>query len=283
VAMDGGVIDNDGATATVTLTLPEAVQNRTYTIVREAPYQVVLTPDSGDTIRGSTASYNMWGTKILVLQCRTSGEWDVLSFGSDSGVDPLSVSLEDEAAIQIPVSNEDNWEHALIDVTASYEYTPTSTASGATTDSAGYAIGATTTTLAAAGTGTLVIGDIIRFAGDDTYYEITTGDADVSGGGSVVFTPGLKVAISAAPKAIEVVSGVQVYGQFKAAPVVQGTKGVKRISSSDPNAVDTNTNANLCVYGDGTNPMDAPLYVKNRLGRTAWVTINISGKRSTTG
>lgn len=85
--------------------------------------------------------------------------------------------------------------------------TPTpGTAAGATTNSAGYAIGVTTVTLASAGTGSLIVGDVITFAGDTTYYRITSGDADVSNGGPISFTPYLHVTIGAAPVAITRVS-----------------------------------------------------------------------------
>lgn len=79
------------------------------------------------------------------------------------------------------------------------------TASSATTNNAGYAIGATTITLASAGTGTIVTGDSITFAGDTNQYVVVTGDADVSGGGTVVLAaPGLRQAIPAATTAITV-------------------------------------------------------------------------------
>jgi hypothetical protein len=79
------------------------------------------------------------------------------------------------------------------------------TASGATTDAAGYAVGATTLTLASAGTGTILAGDVITFAGDSNKYVVKTGDSDVSNGGTIVLQePGLKVAMSAATKAITV-------------------------------------------------------------------------------
>lgn len=81
------------------------------------------------------------------------------------------------------------------------------TASGATTDNAGYAVGATTITLASAGTGTILAGDVITFAGDTNQYVVTTGDADVSGGGTVVLAaPGLRAAIAASATAITVTS-----------------------------------------------------------------------------
>ena len=77
------------------------------------------------------------------------------------------------------------------------------TAASGTTDNTGYAIGTTTLTLASAGTGTILAGDVISFAGDTNFYTVVTGDADISGGGTIVLQePGLKVAMSAATKAI---------------------------------------------------------------------------------
>lgn len=76
------------------------------------------------------------------------------------------------------------------------------TASGATTNATGYAIGLRTITLASAGTGSFVVGDIVTFAGQATEYRITAGDTDVSNGGTLTFTPGLVSAIPAATTAI---------------------------------------------------------------------------------
>lgn len=81
------------------------------------------------------------------------------------------------------------------------------TAASATTDNAGYAVGATVLTLASAGTGTLVAGDVVTFAGDTNQYVIVSGDADVSNGGTfTIAAPGLLKAMSAATKAITVVA-----------------------------------------------------------------------------
>ncbi len=77
------------------------------------------------------------------------------------------------------------------------------TAASATTNNAGYAVGATTITLASAGTGTFVAGDVITFAGDANKYVVVTGDADVSNGGSItIAAPGLREAIPASATAI---------------------------------------------------------------------------------
>ena len=88
---------------------------------------------------------------------------------------------------------------------AQIQSTTKGTAASATTDNAGYAVGATVLTLASAGTGTIVAGDILTFAGDTNKYVVASGDADVSNGGTITLAePGLRVAMSAATKAITV-------------------------------------------------------------------------------
>jgi hypothetical protein len=80
------------------------------------------------------------------------------------------------------------------------------TAASSTTNNAGYAVGATALTLASAGTGTLVAGDCVTFAGDTTnIYVVESGDTDVSDGGVLTLNrPGVQIAMSAATKAITV-------------------------------------------------------------------------------
>jgi hypothetical protein len=71
------------------------------------------------------------------------------------------------------------------------------TTTDATLTSADYAVGATTLTLASTGTGTIVEGDMVNIAGENNgvWYGVRTGDADVSGGGTVVLNaPGLRIA-----------------------------------------------------------------------------------------
>lgn len=81
------------------------------------------------------------------------------------------------------------------------------TAASATTGTAGYAIGATTIALASAGTGTILAGDVVTFAGDANKYVVATGDADVSNGGSITINaPGLRQAIPAAATAITMIA-----------------------------------------------------------------------------
>jgi|LNFM01.1.fsa_nt_gb P22 coat protein - gene protein 5 len=87
------------------------------------------------------------------------------------------------------------------------------TAAGATTNAAGYAIGATVITLASAGTGTIVQGDYATFAGDPNKYLVRTGDTDVSNGGTITLAlPGLRQAIPAGATAITLSNSYAVAG-----------------------------------------------------------------------
>lgn len=81
------------------------------------------------------------------------------------------------------------------------------TGASATTNAAGYAVGATVITLAAAGTGTILAGDVITFAGDTNQYVVASGDTDVSNGGTITLAaPGLRRAIAASATAVTVVN-----------------------------------------------------------------------------
>lgn len=81
------------------------------------------------------------------------------------------------------------------------------TAAAATTNAAGYAVGATVLTLAAVGTGTVLAGDILTVAGDSEKYLIASGDVDVSNGGTITIAePGLQKAIPAAATALSIIA-----------------------------------------------------------------------------
>jgi hypothetical protein len=81
------------------------------------------------------------------------------------------------------------------------------TNASATTNTAGYAVGATVITLASAGTGTIIAGDIIGIAGDSEQYLVVAGDTDVSDGGTITIAePGLRQAIPASAKTITTVA-----------------------------------------------------------------------------
>jgi hypothetical protein len=74
----------------------------------------------------------------------------------------------------------------------------------ATVDATGYAVGSTSFTLSSAAVA-LLAGDIITFAGDTNQYVVKTAVSG-TGGTLVIQEPGIKVAMSAATKAITVVA-----------------------------------------------------------------------------
>jgi hypothetical protein len=108
------------------------------------------------------------------------------------------------------------------------------TATSATTDSAGYAVGDTVITLASAGTGTIVAGDVVTFAGDSNKYLVTSGDGDVSGGGTITLAePGLKVAIAGSPTAITVGADFTANMAFNRSAIVLVTRAPARPEEGD--------------------------------------------------
>jgi hypothetical protein len=112
------------------------------------------------------------------------------------------------------------------------------TGSSATTDDTGYAVGATTLTLASAGTGTIVAGDVITFAGDTNKYVVASGDADVSGGGTITLAaPGLRQAIAASTTAITVVAAAARNMAFNRSAIALATR-VPALPEEGDSAID---------------------------------------------
>ena len=114
----------------------------------------------------------------------------------------------------------------------------TSTAgTGATvkTNTAGYAIGATTITLkSTGGTGTVVAGDVITFAGDTNQYVVTSGDSDISNGGTITIAdPGLRKAIAASETAITIVAAAARSMAFSRSAIVLATRLPERPAEGD--------------------------------------------------
>ena len=114
----------------------------------------------------------------------------------------------------------------------------TSTAgTGATvkTNTAGYAIGATTITLkSTGGTGTVVAGDVITFAGDTNQYVVTSGDSDISDGGTItIAAPGLRKAIAASETVITIVAAAARSMAFSRSAIVLATRLPERPAEGD--------------------------------------------------
>lgn len=131
-------------------------------------------------VLGTTAMANLGGKQSVLFKVNESGSDALLREGIVGRVEGFGVG--DSAGVKTHTKG---------------------TNAGATTNAAGYAIGATVITLAAAGTGTIVVGDAITFAGDTNQYVVASGDADVSNGGTITLAePGLRQAIPAAATAI---------------------------------------------------------------------------------
>jgi len=88
-----------------------------------------------------------------------------------------------------------------------------------TTNTAGYTKGATVINLAAAGTGTIIAGDIVKFAGDPNQYVVNTGIASLAAGGAITLAlPGLQQALPASAQGVSIkASGNRNVGFNKAA------------------------------------------------------------------
>ena len=137
-------------------------------------------------VLGSTAVGNIRGKQSGLFKINEAGTDQLLRFGVLGDVMGFALhnSAQTKAAVTAGTNN-----------------------GSAATNTAGYAVGATTITLGSAGTGTIIAGDIITFAGDTNKYLVVTGDADVSNGGSIVIAePGLRVAIAASATVITTIA-----------------------------------------------------------------------------
>lgn len=105
-------------------------------------------------------------------------------------------------------------------------------------------VGETSIALDSAGTGTILVGDIIMFSNDpDTKYRVTTGDTDVSNGGTIVITPAL-VTATAVGTAIEVQTDVL---------TLRGNGKVKSVTADATLSLDANESGStfLLAKADG--------------------------------
>jgi hypothetical protein len=102
--------------------------------------------------------------------------------------------------------------------------TPTKgTGANYTTTNAGYAVG-TTTLHMITGTGTILAGDIVTFAGDTNKYVVATGFAGDGTGDIVLAAPGLRVAMSAATKAMTIFGTSAKNCAFTPNAIILGTR-----------------------------------------------------------
>lgn len=135
-------------------------------------------------VLGSAAMFNMRGKQSVLFKVNEAGREDMLRNGMTDRLQGLA--LRQSAAVKNHTKG---------------------TGANATTNAAGYAIGATVITLASAGTGTIVAGDVITFTGDANQYVVAAGDTNVADGGTITLAaPGLLRAIPASATNITVVN-----------------------------------------------------------------------------
>lgn len=135
-------------------------------------------------VLGSTAVANIRGKQSGLFKVNEAGTDNLLRRGALDNVQGFDLHSSGQVKTAVAVG----------------------TGASATTDATGYAIGATTITLASAGTGTIIAGDIITFAGDNEKYVVVSGDTNVANGGTITIAePGLRKAIAASATNITVI------------------------------------------------------------------------------
>lgn len=173
-------------------------------------------------VLGTGAMANLRGKQSVLFKVNEAGREDMLRNGITDRLQNLA--LRQSAQIKTVVSG---------------------TGAASTTNATGYAVGATVITLASAGTGTILAGDVISFAGDPNKYVVVAGDTDVSNGGAItIAAPGLMKAIPAAATAVTL-SATSARNMFFArsaialatrAPALppQGDSAIDRMIVTDP-------------------------------------------------
>lgn len=136
--------------------------------------------DNGNAADAQLVIDTAAGAKLLGLQSRYDIAGDTTMQNQGVIVNKAGLQLRESAAIRTPA----------VGTGASY-----------TTNTAGYAVGATAITLIT-GTGTILAGDVITFAGDTNKYVVA---AALSGGVVTLAAPGLRKAIPASATAVTVV------------------------------------------------------------------------------
>jgi hypothetical protein len=98
---------------------------------------------------------------------------------------------------------------------------------------AGHAAGSTSIVLKAAGTGTILAGDVITFAGDTNKYVVVTGAGAVSGATIVLAAPGLQQALPVGDKAITIVAASARNMAFNRSAIVLAARAPARPQEGD--------------------------------------------------
>jgi hypothetical protein len=132
---------------------------------------------------GSGAFANLRGKQSVLFKVNEAGTDDLLRRGVVGDIH--GVQLHASAQVKTPTVG---------------------TGTGYTTTTAGFAVGTTTIPLIT-GSGTVLAGDVVTFAGDSNKYVVKTGTA--AAGNIVLAEPGLRVAMSTSAKAMTIVGAAE--------------------------------------------------------------------------
>lgn len=186
-------------------------------------------------VLGGSAIANIRGKQSSLFKMNEAGSDDLLRFGSLGQVEGWNIHNSGQVKTAVTVGTNNG---------------------SAATDNSGYAVGATEITLGSAGTGTIIAGDIITFAGDTNKYLVVSGDADVSNGGTItIAAPGLRVAIAASATVITTIAATTRNMFFQRSAIQLATRAPAMPEggdSADDVMVLTDPNSGLafefCVY-----------------------------------
>jgi len=166
-------------------------------------------------VLSTTAIANIRGKQSVLFKVNEAGTSDMLRKGIIGDI--MGVNLHTSAAVKTAVTAGTN-------------------NGSATTTAAGFAIGTTNIPTAAAGTGTIIAGDIITFAGDTNQYVVVTGVASVASASTalVIAAPGLRQAIPASATAITTVAATDRNMVFHRNSIMLATRAPYLPEGADP-------------------------------------------------
>lgn len=156
------------------------------------------------SVLSTTAIANIRGKQSVLFKVNEAGTADMLRRGIIGDI--LGVALHASAGVRRAVT------------------VGTSNNAG-TTDTTGYPVGTTSITMASAGSGTIIPGDIVTFAGDSNQYVATTTVAALGSGGTLgLAAPGLMKAVAASNVVVTVIAATDRNMLFSRNAIVLATR-----------------------------------------------------------
>lgn len=156
------------------------------------------------TVFGTAAIANIRGLQSLLFKVNEAGTSDLLRRGVIGEImgSMIHTSGQIKRAVTVGTSN-----------------------NAGTTDTAGYAVGIKSIVMAAAGTGTILAGDIVTFTGDLNKYVVETGVGNLAAGGTMVLAePGLMQAVAASNVTVTVIAATDRNMIFHRSAIVLATR-----------------------------------------------------------